>query len=158
MTGLFTDITTLEYFHPVAVEGETLLSTFAFLPLSLAGLAAAMLAHAALGGVSCSLWPSSCRSANGVPVRPIGLGLAANRYLPPGSRAAAWVGVTGMRTAESGWDTLEHYEVIAAGGLPYLLELERCPQYSLHAMPKHLLARYRHPDRSGDRHPPCSDG
>ena len=82
-----------------------------------------MLAHAALSGLQCGLWMSQCRSANGLPVHPIGYGLTAARYAAPKEGKAAWVGVTPMRHPSDGYDLLEHYEIIAAGGLPYVLHL-----------------------------------
>ena len=120
---LLAELPAVPSLRPIAVEGGTVLGCVAFLPLSLAGLALAMLAHAALSGLQCGLWMSQCRSANGLPVHPIGYGLTAARYAAPKEGKAAWVGVTPMRHPSDGYDLLEHYEIIAAGGLPYVLHL-----------------------------------
>ena len=101
-----------------------MLSCVAFVPVALAGLAVAMYAHAALSGAACHTWPSwACHAASGVPIWPIGLGLPAGRYAQSSGSGALWVGVTGRASSTDGWDVLEHYEVIAAGGLPYILHL-----------------------------------
>lgn len=45
---------------------------------------------------------------------------------------------------KGGWDVLRHYEIIAAGCMPYFLDIEYAPQYVLYHMPKKLLYDARH--------------
>jgi hypothetical protein len=40
---------------------------------------------------------------------------------------------------KAGWDCLRHYEIAASGTLPYFLDIELCPEKTLHAWPKKLL-------------------
>ena len=61
MASLCAELTTIDSLRPVAVEGDTLLSFLSFVPLSIAGLAAAMMAHSAAGRVSCAFFASTCR-------------------------------------------------------------------------------------------------
>ena len=55
--------------------------------------------------------------------------------------SAAWFAITHKR---AGWDAMRHYEIIAAGALPYFLDLERCPLHTLQALPKAKLLEARH--------------
>ena len=42
-----------------------------------------------------------------------------------------------------GWDCLRHYEIIAAGAIPFFYDLEECPHNSLGHLPKQLLLEAR---------------
>jgi len=42
-----------------------------------------------------------------------------------------------------GWDRIRHYEIIAAGALPYFNDLESCPVSTLTFLPKHELFEAR---------------
>eukprot|EP00760_Papus_ankaliazontas_P007260 PhM_4_TR13313/c1_g1_i1/m.21055 len=44
---------------------------------------------------------------------------------------------------KGGWDVLRHYEIIAAGCIPYLIDVEYTPEYALASMPKRLLREAR---------------
>jgi len=44
---------------------------------------------------------------------------------------------------KGGWDVLRHYEIIAAGCVPYMVDLESIPEYSLVSHPKQLLLAAR---------------
>ena len=83
-------------------------------------ITAAAFAHTAVRGAACSLHASLCGSANGIPVHPIGLSVAT--FKTPPANAQPWIGVTGY-SATSGWSSLRHLEIIAAGGLPYFVDL-----------------------------------
>lgn len=37
---------------------------------------------------------------------------------------------------KGGWDSLRHYEIMMNGCFPYFLGLDKCPQYTLHFLPK----------------------
>jgi hypothetical protein len=47
---------------------------------------------------------------------------------------------------KAGWDCLRHYEIMAAGALPYFEQLEECPPRTMELLPKNelLLARQMH--------------
>lgn len=47
---------------------------------------------------------------------------------------------------KAGWDCLRHYEIMAAGALPYFERLEECPPRTMEQLPKNelLLARQMH--------------
>jgi len=49
----------------------------------------------------------------------------------------------GYTTKRGGWDCLRHYEIIAAGALPYFEGLENCPAATMELLPKRelILAR-----------------
>lgn len=40
---------------------------------------------------------------------------------------------------KGGWDCLRHYEILANGCVPYFLDLESCPNNTMHLLPKHLI-------------------
>ena len=44
---------------------------------------------------------------------------------------------------KGGWDVMRHYEIIAAGCMPYMVDVEYAPVYSLFHMPKRLLLEAR---------------
>lgn len=44
---------------------------------------------------------------------------------------------------KGGWDVLRHYEIIAAGCMPYLVDIEHTPVYVLYHLPKQLLLEAR---------------
>ena len=64
-----------ELLRPIAIEGASVYSLIAFLPVSIAAIASTAFAHAALRGAACGLFAGACKSANGIPVEPIGLGI-----------------------------------------------------------------------------------
>ncbi|KAL1520067.1 hypothetical protein AB1Y20_023542 [Prymnesium parvum] len=156
-----------ELLRPLAVEGERLVVCLASVPLSLAALLAAAYARALLDGLGCWRDVHHCRSANGIPVHPLGLGVPEAYVLPPrplasrrtdfglsldadAASAAArleyyrdsWFVLTGP--AADGWDVIAHYEILASGSLPYFLALDRCPAYTLLGLPKALLRAVAH--------------
>lgn len=44
---------------------------------------------------------------------------------------------------KGGWDVLRHYEIIAAGCMPYLVDVDYTPEYVLYHLPKKLLLEAR---------------
>jgi hypothetical protein len=40
---------------------------------------------------------------------------------------------------KGGWDCLRHYEILANGCIPYFINLEQCPQNTMHLLPKDLI-------------------
>ena len=54
---------------------------------------------------------------------------------------SSWFVLTMRR---GGWDAMRHYEIVAAGALPYFLDLERCPVSTLESLPKSALLQARH--------------
>lgn len=44
---------------------------------------------------------------------------------------------------KGGWDVLRHYEIISAGCMPYMIDVEYAPLYSLYHLPKKLLLEAR---------------
>lgn len=44
---------------------------------------------------------------------------------------------------KGGWDSLRHWEIIASGCMPYFIDLEYCPEYTLYHLPKQLLIEAR---------------
>ena len=46
----------------------------------------------------------------------------------------------GVTAKKSGWDCLRHYEILAAGAVPYVLGLDRLPRRTMDRWPRHLLA------------------
>ncbi len=149
--------------HPVAQEGQSLLSCASFLPLSAAIIIGGAYVRALLNGAMCAFSVHYCYSANGVPARPIALGidsaeLRATEALParssgfslwpPGSKVARGDGSSNARFGIAwrdldggAWDTPRVYEILAGGALPYIIDLDRCPTYALHALPKAQLLR-----------------
>ena len=109
----------VEALLPIAVEGEMIISWLCFLPISIMAIAAAMFARSALDGLWCACDLTACASPNGIPIHPIGLGIAAGKLRP---NEKPWIGVTG-HSSTSGWDHAKHYEIIAGGGLPYFVDL-----------------------------------
>ena len=53
------------------------------------------------------------------------------------------MGLAGCTKSKSGWPAQRFFDVIEKGGLPYVVDLNACPQYVLHAAPKALLGRIR---------------
>ena len=121
---------------PVAVEGERLISCVLFVPGAVTIVLLAAFARSALDGAMCMHDVRHCRSANGVPLVPVSLGVPQARiqtrrpvaerrvgfadvmggksvYRPGETRPHvdaylnAWFGVTGREP--SGWDTMTHY-------------------------------------------------
>jgi len=45
----------------------------------------------------------------------------------------------GLTWKKGGWDCLRHYEIMAAGCVPYFVDLQRCPPHTLKWLPKNLL-------------------
>ena len=44
---------------------------------------------------------------------------------------------------KGGWDTLRHYEIIANGSIPFFVDIENCPKYTLWDFPKEDLLQAR---------------
>ena len=40
---------------------------------------------------------------------------------------------------KGGWDCMRHYEIIANGCIPYFIDIEKCPKYTMFLLPKDLL-------------------
>jgi len=40
---------------------------------------------------------------------------------------------------KAGWDCMRHYEILANNCIPYFIDLEDCPNYTLTNLPKELL-------------------
>ena len=137
---LSAETSSIEFLRPVSIQGQTVLSCISFVPLSLGAIVLAAFARSLLNGVACAASDSFCISANGIPVSPTSLG--ALKVRERALHATPWIAVTGS-SAHTGWDHPLYYDIITTGGLPYVLDLEICPQYSLHAMPKSLLAQVR---------------
>jgi len=47
----------------------------------------------------------------------------------------------GITTKKCGWDALRHYEILGNGCIPYFLDIEKCPNTCLTALPKHLCVQ-----------------
>jgi hypothetical protein len=45
----------------------------------------------------------------------------------------------GLTWRKGGWDCLRHYEIMAAGCVPYFVDLQQCPPHTLKWLPKDLL-------------------
>lgn len=45
----------------------------------------------------------------------------------------------GLTSKKGGWDTLRHYEMVANGCVPLFVDIEDCPNKTLHLWPKELL-------------------
>lgn len=45
---------------------------------------------------------------------------------------------------KGGWDCMRHYEIMAAGAIPYFLDIELCPQNTLWFLPKLSMQFYKH--------------
>ena len=52
------------------------------------------------------------------------------------SYAAAYFGIT---MKKSGWDCFRHYEIIAAGSMPYFLDFASLPHNTMHDFPFHIV-------------------
>jgi hypothetical protein len=44
---------------------------------------------------------------------------------------------------KAGWDCMRHHEIVARGTAPYFLDLEACPRWTLHTLPRPLLIELR---------------
>jgi hypothetical protein len=44
-----------------------------------------------------------------------------------------------MTVKKAGWDCMRHYEILANGCVPYFVDIEECPQYTMYLCPKHLF-------------------
>ena len=42
------------------------------------------------------------------------------------------------------WDTLRHYEIIANGSVPFFVDIENCPKYTLWNLPKEKLSQAKY--------------
>jgi hypothetical protein len=49
----------------------------------------------------------------------------------------------GYTMKKGGWDCMRHYEILAAGAIPYFAGLENCPPTTMEHMPKELLIEAR---------------
>lgn len=45
----------------------------------------------------------------------------------------------GVTMKKAGWDCMRHYEILANNCVPYFLDIEQCPKYSLTNLPKKIL-------------------
>jgi hypothetical protein len=45
----------------------------------------------------------------------------------------------GVTMKKAGWDCMRHYEILANNCIPYFIDLENCPEYTLTNLPKELL-------------------
>jgi hypothetical protein len=44
-----------------------------------------------------------------------------------------------ITTKKAGWDCMRHYEILANGCIPYFLDIENCPKYTMYLLPKDLF-------------------
>ncbi len=44
----------------------------------------------------------------------------------------------GITMKKAGWDCLRHYEIVAAGCLPYFKDYQSCPQFTMMNWPREL--------------------
>ena len=49
----------------------------------------------------------------------------------------------GVTMKKAGWDCMRHYEILANNCIPYFVDLDECPQYTLTNLPKELLLEAR---------------
>jgi hypothetical protein len=63
-----------------------------------------------------------------------------NEYEYYGDYNKSYFGVT-MKKA--GWDCMRHYEILANNCIPYFIDLENCPKYTLTNLPKEILIEAR---------------
>ena len=49
----------------------------------------------------------------------------------------------GITMKKAGWDCMRHYEILANNCIPYFIDLENCPKYTLTNLPKELLIEAR---------------
>jgi hypothetical protein len=49
----------------------------------------------------------------------------------------------GVTMKKAGWDCMRHYEILANNCIPYFVDLDECPQYTLINLPKELLLEAR---------------
>jgi hypothetical protein len=49
-----------------------------------------------------------------------------------------------ITTKKGGWDCLRHYEILAAGSIPYFVNLENCPSQTMTLLPKRLILEAMH--------------
>ena len=49
----------------------------------------------------------------------------------------------GMTFRKGGWDCMRHYEILANNCIPYFINLDECPEYTLTNLPKELLLKAR---------------
>jgi hypothetical protein len=49
----------------------------------------------------------------------------------------------GITMKKAGWDCMRHHEIVARGTAPYFLDLEACPRWTLHKLPRPLLMELR---------------
>jgi hypothetical protein len=49
----------------------------------------------------------------------------------------------GVTMKKAGWDCMRHYEILANNCMPYFIDLESCPKYTLTNLPKELLLEAR---------------
>ena len=40
---------------------------------------------------------------------------------------------------KAGWDCMRHYEILANGCIPYFINIEECPEYTMYLLPKELF-------------------
>lgn len=50
----------------------------------------------------------------------------------------------GITRKKSGWDCLRHYEILANGCIPYFLDLDQAPKYTMYFLPKELILEAMH--------------
>lgn len=64
----------------------------------------------------------------------------------------------GLTMKKGGWDCMRHYEIMAAGAMPYFMDLESCPSETMKYLPKEDLILGRQLcDRWSDNGMPTSD-
>lgn len=47
----------------------------------------------------------------------------------------------GVTMKKAGWDCMRHYEILANGSLPYFVDIEDCPFYTIYNFPKELILK-----------------
>jgi hypothetical protein len=49
----------------------------------------------------------------------------------------------GVTTRKAGWDCMRHHEIVSQGTAPLFIDLEACPEWTLHRLPRTLLLELR---------------
>jgi len=57
----------------------------------------------------------------------------------------------GVTMKKAGWDCMRHYEILANNCIPYFIDLESCPKYTLTNLPKEVLIEARELANNFDR-------
>ena len=123
---LLAETASIDMLRPIAVDGETVLTCVLFVPLSIAAIVATAFLRSLAGGFACAYSQNACLSASLVPVSPTSFGIPAHRIRASVPAVRPWAAASGF-SFSTGWDSLRLYEIIAGGGLPYIINM--CAPY-----------------------------